>query len=287
MNVLKKDPTFLNCFWELASQDGSVRVAASERLSTFLSDDEVAHERNYTTNRLVRGLASSREAARLGFATALTNLLRQDTVELKEVWSVLDKETMITGSMKGEEERDNLFAKLFCCLCVIRSQKIKNQSAELALETAGELLRRLLELHAAKGWLREVTAYACVLLLSSCRRLTEVRMVAAELIARLTPPLSSFAAWQLQLLVLLQNLTYRHDISRRDSNHTITCSNTLIYKMDDSSSAPVEDDEIIMLDSEIERQLIRSDLFVSPLNNLDCFRDTLFACVAGYPKVIS
>ena len=53
--------------------------------------------------RLVRGLASSRTAARLGFSTCLTGLLSQcECVSTAEALDLIDTELKVTGRMKGE-----------------------------------------------------------------------------------------------------------------------------------------------------------------------------------------
>ncbi|KXZ41682.1 hypothetical protein GPECTOR_322g31 [Gonium pectorale] len=98
--------TVLQYFWDLASYDEQVRVAAARGLVTDLLADQAKHAAGlgkdtasapedgspkiqqleyhlrrcsptmvYTLRRLARGLGSSRAAARQGFATALTGLL--------------------------------------------------------------------------------------------------------------------------------------------------------------------------------------------------------------------
>ena len=64
----------------------------------------------YALKRLIRGLSSSREAARIGFAVGLTELLaRLSDLPLGPVLALLLDNTEVTGSTKGEEGRDRHF----------------------------------------------------------------------------------------------------------------------------------------------------------------------------------
>ena len=62
---------FLNLFWDLASDDREKRLAAGKHVVEHVfveSEDIVPADKQYTLKRLVKGLSSSRESARLGFA---------------------------------------------------------------------------------------------------------------------------------------------------------------------------------------------------------------------------
>lgn len=67
---------FLKLFWTLAESERGVRTqAAAQLLAHLKSSAKQEAEVQYTLKRLVRGLASSRDAARQGFSTALSGLL--------------------------------------------------------------------------------------------------------------------------------------------------------------------------------------------------------------------
>lgn len=74
------DPSFRQSFWDLAVIDEKKRLKAAEILLNFVKGKQQTdkqtptRELNYAIDRLVMGLASSRDAARQGFATALTQV---------------------------------------------------------------------------------------------------------------------------------------------------------------------------------------------------------------------
>jgi DNA polymerase phi len=73
----------LDTFWQLADADLETRVRAAQALLLALKTAQAqsaqpeqipCEELQYSLKRLVRGLASSREGARQGFATALAEV---------------------------------------------------------------------------------------------------------------------------------------------------------------------------------------------------------------------
>ena len=77
--------------------------------------------------------------------------------------------------MRGAEERDFLFCKLFCYLSMIKSgmayitqPELDSSATESTItERLNELLTRILDLHQRKGWMREVCTEAILLLLQT------------------------------------------------------------------------------------------------------------------------
>lgn len=70
----------MQVFWDLAELEGPKRIAAATTLISHLTGAQAAEpglngELEYCLNRLVKGLGSSRLAARQGFSMALTELL--------------------------------------------------------------------------------------------------------------------------------------------------------------------------------------------------------------------
>ena len=88
MSAVGKDPVFLNFFWDLASDEEGLRIDAAHCLIAYLTGKKIADAAkipaqpvneeifDYAVKRLVRGLGSSRDSARQGFATCLAELLR-------------------------------------------------------------------------------------------------------------------------------------------------------------------------------------------------------------------
>eukprot|EP01032_Pedospumella_encystans_P026599 gene26599-30059_t len=250
-----KDKDFLQCFWDLASNDAAKRVSASVHIVEFVAKNLDA-ERDYTLKRLVKGLGSSRDSARQGFATCLCEFLQLPGVEVAHILDVLDSTTQVTGSLKGAEERDFLFSKLFCCIALIRSGAVKNDKT-LQLD----ILDRLLVLHEGKGWMREVVTDA---LLQFNASLTDAEVIHATLV-KLKPllllPVAEMAAWQICLAIGLQNIRYSTDKAR----NTVTT----------------------VWQAQWKKEMFELPVSTSPvtMNIIDKLTDTLLASTTGYPKI--
>lgn len=140
----------LSHFWELASPQTTTREKACKQLinqlisvqNTFASNlpvtdkcVDVNAEQNdlasryhsdviYTLNRLVRGLSSSRGGAREGFSLALTEVLRfilAGDVSLESLVHLIITENSGSGALKGPEERDMLFGRIFGLMALVDS----------------------------------------------------------------------------------------------------------------------------------------------------------------------
>jgi DNA polymerase phi len=105
--------------------------------------------------------------------------------------------------MKGSEERDLMFGKLFGYLSLIRSGKLENDEENVVL-----IVDKLLDLHNRKGWIREVVSESILTLLA---------VISGDMIKLVIPklrtllgngdvPLCDMTAWQLMLCVGLQQL---------------------------------------------------------------------------------
>ncbi|KAI1313422.1 DNA-directed DNA polymerase [Mortierella claussenii] len=76
----------------------------------------------YALKRLIRGLPSDREAARQGFSLALTELLiGLNFLTVKIVLELLFRFTEIKNFMKGKEERNHMFGRIFGYMSIIQS----------------------------------------------------------------------------------------------------------------------------------------------------------------------
>jgi hypothetical protein len=138
----------LQHFTDLVSLDSAIRAQATLDLVTFLSplhqgwegssskldstlEDEVdIHDGTfhpnvaYSIQRLMKGLPSSRLAARQGFTLALTHLLQ--LIAPKFTWNMfqacLEKYIVLSSSDSGTEEREKLFGRLFALIAIIESE---------------------------------------------------------------------------------------------------------------------------------------------------------------------
>jgi DNA polymerase phi len=171
MELKTKGNAFLNCFWDLASNEAGSRITAAEGIISHLqfasggTEDQIAKDTAYALKRLVKGLSSSRESARLGFASCLVEVLCMERVSVTETLELLDEATRVTGSMKGSDERDVLFGRLFAFGAIIRSGRLRED-----IENARSVLDMMVELLTTKGWIREAVV-ECLLEFCTVRTL--------------------------------------------------------------------------------------------------------------------
>lgn len=162
----------MQCFWDLASIDSSVRVEATMSLLAILQNLEPADSKGsrlsesslpldkaiegchptvaYSLKRLCKGLASSRKAARQGFALALTTLLQ-------EIPSLNDGNTigLILQSFKSyparTNDRDVYFGHILGLGSILR---IKSIGSDVCLE----VIEQALWLSKEKSFLHEAAS---------------------------------------------------------------------------------------------------------------------------------
>lgn len=135
--------------------------AAEQRIDELNSSDT-----SYAIRRLVRGLASPRESARIGFAVALSELLsRLSSVSAHDVIVLLLKYSIPRGNMNGQEARDLHFARLFGIYALVRSGLL--YSSHSSLPTFQRAFRVLLSVAAYKSWLSEPCGWVLVELVRS------------------------------------------------------------------------------------------------------------------------
>eukprot|EP00775_Hariotina_reticulata_P004051 gene4051-4298_t len=261
------DPELLQYFWDLASLEQADRVAAADALVTALVASQkvfdVEHratdaqpagslEQNeggsrqqrmeqalhccsphmaYGLKRLARGLASSRQGARQGFAAALaatlqysaaavaataqasssnrTPQLQQPFVSAAGVLAVLDACLEVTGAMKGSDQRDTLLGRVFGLAALARSGLVaacpaaaadaapaaggSARPAPAALLCMAAVAEQLVALLHRKSFLRECAVAAAVELLQplTAVEMQQVLAAAPKLSALLQLPASS------------------------------------------------------------------------------------------------
>ncbi|KAJ3566165.1 hypothetical protein NPX13_g7242 [Xylaria arbuscula] len=153
----------------LGSLDNDERLAAADALITgLLAGSEPALER-HLAKRLFRGLASSRNASRLGFSLVITELLRQllgpsDVASTKfpsltfdKVLGILVDATTVGGNVPGQEERDYFFGRLFGIQCFVEAKILFAEGTRWP-----PLLDLLLEMAQKKVWIRSHCGWVIV-----------------------------------------------------------------------------------------------------------------------------
>ncbi|PHH74413.1 hypothetical protein CDD82_4948 [Ophiocordyceps australis] len=148
----------------LGSEDENERIEAADCIVSSLfgqGDSSEAVLLRHLDKRLLRGLASGRNASRLGFSLAITEILSQlfgqdDSSRTKypgltfdKVLSLLLDKTQAVGNIPGQEERDHHLGQLFGLECFVRSKTLFLDDTRWF-----SILDVLLKLAEKKSWLR-------------------------------------------------------------------------------------------------------------------------------------
>ncbi|KAF9906499.1 DNA-directed DNA polymerase [Lobosporangium transversale] len=118
----------------------------------------------YALKRLIRGLPSDREAARQGFSLALTELLiGLNFLTVKIVLELLFRFTEIKNFMKGKEERNHMFGRIFGFMSIIQSGMLTRPRT--TDEDIKLIIDDLVEYSREKSYLSEVCHQVLVMML--------------------------------------------------------------------------------------------------------------------------
>lgn len=192
---------FLDTFYGLASPSPSERAQSAHALlqHCLLGPSANSKDAAYAFRRLLNGLCSGRAAARQGYASAFASFLKiaHATGALKEVQSETTKddedereESLLEfvrkqllkttdptqaqggkfGKVKGSEERDYQFGRLFGILGVVRSGiLLPSEESDLTQvkNVSLGLVEDLIELFHHKKWMREPTSHGIITLMNS------------------------------------------------------------------------------------------------------------------------
>ncbi|XP_010461774.1 PREDICTED: myb-binding protein 1A-like isoform X2 [Camelina sativa] len=175
----------LNYFTDLASSDASVREAAAESLVLKLQEiqkqyemlpdkesadgelmleaekndglDNCAPHLRYALRRLIRGVSSSRECARQGFALGLTLPLSViSSINLESLLNLIVESLSISSSMKGQDIKECLLGRLFAYGALARSGRlIEDWQSDNDSQILKEFTNALIGLAAKKRYLQE------------------------------------------------------------------------------------------------------------------------------------
>ncbi|KJZ78344.1 hypothetical protein HIM_02382 [Hirsutella minnesotensis 3608] len=156
----------------LGSEDESDRIAAADCIVSCLLGTNPVPEpvlRRHLDRRLFRGLASGRNASRLGFSLVITEILSQvfgkdgsleskyNELTFDTVLALLMDKTQAVGNISGQEERDHFFGQLFGVECFVRSKILFADATRW-----DQVLDVLLRLGNKKIWLRPQCGWVLV-----------------------------------------------------------------------------------------------------------------------------
>lgn len=186
----------------VAAPTDAEAAATEQRL-----DEYNASEVSYAVRRLVRGLGSPREHARMSFAITLSELLTHlsQHTTAHDVLVLLLKYTVTRGSMSGQETRDLQFARLFGIFALIRSRLLYADH----LTTFMRAFDVLVAVAAQRSWLSESCGYVLTQMLEPLARDDALRPTwADEALARVAERVSAaqLTPESLALLLVLARL---------------------------------------------------------------------------------
>ncbi|KAJ4716026.1 DNA polymerase V [Melia azedarach] len=174
----------LSLFNDLASVEVSLRQAAAESLVRELQEVQKVYDRlgdqcaegqmkleakkddglndcapslRYALRRLIRGVSSSRECARQGFALGLTLLVGTiPSIKVDPLLKLIVDLLEVSSSMKGQEVRDCLLGRLFAYGAIARSGRLsKEWISDKNTPYIKEFTSLLISLAAKKRYLQE------------------------------------------------------------------------------------------------------------------------------------
>jgi hypothetical protein len=212
---------FLDSFYGLSSAEPKERAQAAQVMlhHCLLGPSANSKDASYAFRRLLNGLCSGRAAARQGNGSALTSFLRisfqlekmeeiraESQKEESELGSLLayvrerllkaTDPTQTTGKIKGSEERDYQFGRLFGILAVVRSGILlpsedgDHELADIIKVTSG-FVSDITELFWLKKWMREPAAHGITTLLNSfysAGNITECKQVVESILREVVLP---------------------------------------------------------------------------------------------------
>ncbi|KAK3309718.1 DNA polymerase phi-domain-containing protein [Chaetomium strumarium] len=162
----------LALYEKLGSEDVTERIEAADAIVSGLLGGEGVPEAvllRHLEKRLFRGLASGRNASRLGFSLVLTEILGQlfgekdlasskyTGLTFRKVLVILVEKTQPGGGVTGQEERDHFFGQLFGIECFRRAGILFAER-----ERWFSVLDLLVKLSSKKSWLRSQCGYVVV-----------------------------------------------------------------------------------------------------------------------------
>ncbi|KAH0524917.1 hypothetical protein TsFJ059_007357 [Trichoderma semiorbis] len=157
----------------LGSEDDNDRIEAADCIiSGLLGGEGVAEAvlQRHLDRRLFRGLASGRNASRIGFSLVITEILSQllgdkepslaekyPGLTFDKVLGFLLEKAQIVGNVPGQEERDIFFGQLFGIECFVKSRTLFSEPSRW-----NTILEELLKLSNKKVWLKSQCGWVLV-----------------------------------------------------------------------------------------------------------------------------
>ncbi|KAK6192520.1 hypothetical protein SNE40_003971 [Patella caerulea] len=168
----KTDEYVLKLFWTLSEGQDNARIKASNELVKHLTKkqenseesktDELCPTLVYTLERLIKGLSSGRKWSRLGFSLALTQILRNLDVPVKQVLDLTEKHLHFSSHDQKQECGGLMLGQAFVYLSLIQSHRLIKGDGK---EYGGEVIKTLLKLCKEKMYLQSICSQGVTLLI--------------------------------------------------------------------------------------------------------------------------
>ncbi|KAF2101864.1 hypothetical protein NA57DRAFT_33871 [Rhizodiscina lignyota] len=159
----EQDKVLAKIYDNLADEVNVVRIQAAKSLLQQLQPPtSSAEDIQKALGRLIRGLCSGRKAARAGFFTALTELLRHIYVDpgiasfpltIKDIIKLGTELTQPEGKVSGQEKRDYILGRVAGCSAIIESSILVRP--RIAVKEWTKVLDLLCKIARDKDWIRE------------------------------------------------------------------------------------------------------------------------------------
>eukprot|EP01028_Stygiella_incarcerata_P012789 TRINITY_DN80460_c0_g1_i1.p1 TRINITY_DN80460_c0_g1~~TRINITY_DN80460_c0_g1_i1.p1 ORF type:complete len:1129 (-),score=394.60 TRINITY_DN80460_c0_g1_i1:82-3468(-) len=215
-----KEKTILKIFWDLASAKSEVRVVAAAELVSALQakketealepqdiESKEMSMMEYSVQRLVRGLSSSRRGAREGFSIALAEVLgRFSEVSTESILNLMETELSLSGQLKPSEERDLSFGRLFCIGALLQGGRLAANDGALA----SRLLQDILSNSKRKSYMSQLGIKLVQSILENVESDVFLKDLMPILKPELTEKLSSYTANQISLAALVEDQLQSH-----------------------------------------------------------------------------
>lgn len=167
---------------KLGREDVDERIEAADTIISSLlgsGEESVAEPilRRHLEKRLFRGLASGRNASRLGFSLVITEILNQlfgeknlagskyTGMTFEEVRKILVRSTTPFGNLGGQEDRNHWFGQLFGIECFVRAGVVAEDKEKWFM-----VLDLLVELSHKKSWLKPQCGFIIVQAVSQMKK---------------------------------------------------------------------------------------------------------------------
>ncbi|KAG0674860.1 DNA-directed DNA polymerase [Kluyveromyces marxianus] len=184
-------------FYKVASELEKERLEAAIQLINEISSvdpESGAKEWEYVLDRLIKGLASNRGGARLGFSMCLTEVVAlalDKGALLSSIDEFLDRLDQTLGGKdgvkNGKEERGLLFGQMFALQALLNEPVfskvfLTKSNSGLNIEFLLKFLEKLIHLALLKTWLREPCLYSVYQTIRKCEQWLREDPVSIKLI---------------------------------------------------------------------------------------------------------